>query len=475
MSKIIIGRESERAIINERYLSVNSEFIAITGRRRVGKTYLINAHFEKEINFHFSGVLNATMNQQLQSFHYQFCKFFKSPNSVIIPSNWMDAFIMLSKQLDRSRQKSKKVIFIDELPWLDTHKSNFLAALEWFWNSWAIHNNVLLIVCGSATSWIINKIVNNKGGLHNRLTQRIHLLPFTLKEANDFLKYNKIKLSAHQMTQLYMALGGIPHYLKEVKPGESAMQTIERVCFHKDGLLVNEFENLYSALFKNPENHLKVVHALSKKNKGLSRKEIIETTRLKDGGALSVILEELDWCNFITVTQSFGKTKKDSIYRLTDEFSLFYLKFMFRKNTVNWQQLAATPKWKSWAGYVFENICFKHLPQIKKSLGIEGVFTEFLSFQFLGNENQSGAQIDLLIDRNDGIINLCEIKFYDKKYILTKVEAQKIEHRVAVFKQKTKTQKTIFPTLITTFGLNHNEYSVGLIQQELSIERFMFL
>jgi hypothetical protein len=385
----------------------------------------------------------------------------------------MEAFIHLSKQLERSRKKSKKVIFIDELPWLDTHKSNFLSALEWFWNTWAIDKNILLIVCGSATSWMINKIVNNKGGLHNRLTQRIHLLPFTLIETTDFLKYRQIKLSPYQITQLYMAMGGIPHYLNEIKPGESAMQAIDRICFQKDGLLVNEFDNLYRALFKYAEIHLKIVFTLAKKLKGLSRKELIEISKLSDGGAVSEVLEELTWCNFITVTNSFGKTKKDSVYRLTDEFSLFYLKFMHKKNNVNWLQLSNTTQWKSWSGYAFENICFKHLQQIKKSLGISGVFCEFYAFQARGNKNNTGTQIDLIIDRNDGIINLCEIKFYDKKFSFNKATTQVIQNKIEVFIRETKTRKTIFPTLITSFGTDKNEYTTGFIQQEISLENLL--
>jgi AAA+ ATPase superfamily predicted ATPase len=473
MSKIIIGRHEEISILKEKLRSNKSEFIAITGRRRVGKTYLINAYFEKEMTFHFSGILNASMQQQLQGFQFQFSNYFKKESSEKFPSNWMEAFIQLSKQLERSRKKSKKVIFIDELPWLDTHKSNFLSALEWFWNNWAIDKNILLIVCGSATSWMINKIVNNKGGLHNRLTQRIHLLPFTLKETTEFLKYRQIKLSPYQITQLYMAMGGIPHYLNEIKPGESAMQAIDRICFQKDGLLVNEFDNLYRALFKNAEIHLKIVFTLAKKLKGLSRKELIEISKLSDGGAVSEVLEELTWCNFITVTNSFGKTKKDSVYRLTDEFSLFYLKFMHKKNNVNWLQLSNTTQWKSWSGYAFENICFKHLPQIKKCLGIEGVFTEFYSFKAIGNKENNGTQIDLIIDRNDGIINLCEIKFYDKKFSFSKATTQVIQNKIEVFMRETKTRKTIFPTLITSFGTEKNEYTTGFIQQEISLENLL--
>ncbi|MEN9303584.1 MAG: hypothetical protein RL264_2013 [Bacteroidota bacterium] len=473
MAKHIIGRVDEIAILKERFLSDSSEFIAVTGRRRVGKTFLINAYFEDEMSFHFSGVLNAPIQQQLQNFHYQMGNYFKNPTDQAPPTNWFDAFFSLSKRLSKIRKKEKKIVFIDEVPWLDTHKSNFLSALEWFWNVWAIDNNVLLIICGSATSWMINKVVNNKGGLHNRLTQRLHLLPFTLKETVEFLRFRNIRLSTHQIAQLYMTFGGIPHYLNEIKTGESALQSIERICFSKNGLLVNEFDNLYRALFKNSELHLKVVFALSNKSRGLTRKELLVACELSDGGAFTTILEELLWCNFITASVGFGKNKKDSLYRLTDEYSLFYLNFMHKKTFVNWTQLASSQKWKSWTGYAFENICFKHISEIKKLLGIEGVFTQIFSFRSKGNQEDSGSQIDLIIDRNDGIINLCEIKFHDAIYSLSKEEAKNIQRKMAVFKADTKTRKTIFPTLITAFDAVNNENYLGLIQQAISLENII--
>jgi uncharacterized protein len=227
MNKVIIGRNSEKAILNEAFSSNESQFLAITGRRRIGKTYLINTFFDKKISFHFSGMLNASFGQQLQNFQYSLNDYFKTEKGTVIPTNWLMAFQHLSKCLQKSKKKKKQVIFIDELPWLDTHKSNFIAALDWFWNTWAVNKNVLLIVCGSSTSWIINKVINNKGGLHNRITKRIHLEPFTLRETELFLKHKKIKLSKYQITQLYMSLGGVPHYLKEIKTGESASQAVD--------------------------------------------------------------------------------------------------------------------------------------------------------------------------------------------------------------------------------------------------------
>lgn len=310
MNKKIIGRISEKASLNEVYSSNESQFLAITGRRRIGKTYLINSFFDKNITFHFSGILNASFGQQLQNFQYSLTSYFKSEKPANIPTNWLSAFQNLSICLQKNKKKGKQIIFIDELPWLDTHKSNFIAALDWFWNSWAVNRNILLIVCGSSTSWIINKVLNNKGGLHNRITKRIHLEPFTLHETELFLKYKKVQLSKYQITQLYMSLGGVPHYLKEVKPGESALQAIDRICFQKDGLLVNEFDNLYKALFKNSELHLKVIFALSSKSRGLTRNEILSLTNLNDGGSFTNVLNELEWCNFIRLQPAYGRTKK---------------------------------------------------------------------------------------------------------------------------------------------------------------------
>ncbi|MFN6037880.1 MAG: AAA family ATPase [Bacteroidota bacterium] len=471
MRNLIIGRKGELKILDEVFVSDRSEFISVTGRRRVGKTYLINAHFEDEIIFHFTGLLKATMKQQLINFHHELNAYFKTRDKNTEFSTWFEAFFALSTLIEKDKRKRKKVIFIDELPWLDTHKSNFITGLDWFWNSWAVkRKDILLVVCGSATSWMIRKIVNSRGGLHNRLTQRIHLKPFSLKETVEFLGSRKIKLSSHQISQLYMALGGIPHYLNDVRKGESAMQAIDRICFKRNGLLSNEFDNLYSALFKNSDLHLKVVRALSSKLRGLSRKEILSVTKIKDGGALSGVLEELSWCNFIESTSCFGKTKKDSLFRLTDEFSLFYLQFMHNKSNVNWMQLSASTKWKAWSGYAFENLCMKHLQEIKKALGISGVYTQCYAFQSRGNKFKNGTQIDLLIERNDRIINLCEIKFHDRVYSLTKDQARKIENKVSIFRSETKTRKTIFPTLITSNGVTLNENYVGLIDQDLTLE-----
>jgi AAA+ ATPase superfamily predicted ATPase len=468
MKTKIIGRELELAFLDEILETKSADLMTITGRRRVGKTFLVKSYFHSNIDFELTGILNASMKQQLQNFSYSLNKNTTRINKY--PENWLEAFRLLFKKLEKNKSSKKKIIFIDEFPWLDTPKSNFIAAFDWFWNSWAVNQNVLVIICGSAATWIIKNIINNKGGLHNRVTKRLHLQPFNLKETELFLKSRKVNLSRFQIVQLYNAIGGIPHYLNEIKANESAMQNIQRICFDQQGLLVNEFNNLYKALFVNSELHEKIVFALAKKHKGLTRTEILNLTKISDGGTFTKTLIELELSGFISSLIPFQKTKKDTLYRLTDEYSLFYIKFMYKKKSVNWNQLSQTQSWKIWSGYAFENLCIKHETQIKKALGIASVYTEIGSFYSKGNATNKGTQIDMLINRNDGIINIVEIKFTDKPFTLTKNYAQELQQKLTLFQEYSDTKKTLFLTMITAFGMPENSNYTGFIQQQLSLE-----
>lgn len=469
MDKTIIGRTQEQGMLAEMEAAVATDMLAITGRRRVGKTWLVKTYFENRIHFEFSGVLNAGNKEQLHGFILALSKYSgKKINTA--PADWLAAFRLLADYLEKIKRTQKLILFIDELPWLDNHKSGFLAGLEWFWNSWAYGRNILLIICGSAASWMRSKIINNRGGLHNRVTKRMHLQPFTLTETEAFLRHKGIALSRYDIVQLYMALGGIPHYLKEIKKGQSAAQNINRICFEKNGLLINEFDNLYNALFADARQHISIIQALASKQKGLSRIEILKASKLKDGGTFSKLLEELEQSDFITVNYPYGKVKKEALYRLVDEFSLFYLKFIYKKKNINWQQLSATPAYKTWSGYAFENICFKHIDKIKAALGIASVYTEQSSFYYKGSTSSPGTQIDLLIDRNDNVINICEAKFYDRAFSLDKKYADDLRNTMRIFRERSKTRKSLFLTFISSFGLVPNINSIGFVQQEVKME-----
>ncbi len=470
MKKIIIGREEEQQMLAEMMAATGADMLAITGRRRVGKTFLVRTYFDAKIHFEFSGVLNASLEDQLQSFAMALAGKIKGRKKLLVPGNWLEAFEQLTKLLDTQKSNQKLLVFIDELPWLDTHKSKFLAALDWFWNSWAVNKNILVIICGSAASWMTSKIINNRGGLHNRVTKRMHIQPFTLYETEAYLKHLGVQLSRYQVLQLYMSLGGIPHYLKEIRKGQSAAQNIHRICFSKNGLLVNEFDNLYNALFTNAQQHISVIKALAAKPNGISRSNIISASKMTDGGTFSKVLNELEQSDFITACYPFDKIKKETLYRLTDEYSLFFLKFMNNKKNINWQQLSATATYKTWSGYAFENVCMKHIEQLKHALGISAVYTEISSFLAKGKTNTKGAQIDLLIDRQDNVINICEAKFYDKPFTITKSYADELRNKMMVFQEKTGTRKSLFITIISSFGFVENIHSTGLVQQDVTVE-----
>ncbi|MEI9959047.1 MAG: ATP-binding protein [Ferruginibacter sp.] len=468
---ILIGREEEKAILEEALISSQSEMIAVWAEGRVGKTFLIKQTYTK-INFEFTGILNAPLAEQLENFTSKLIEY-GAPKLIAMPTTWLQAFTLLKQLLKAKKTKAKKIIFIDELPWLDTPRARFMEALGHFWNDFAVNNNVVIVICGSAASWMIKKVVHNKGGLHNRITKLIELQPFTLKETAAFLKANKIVLSHYQITQLYMIMGGIPYYLKEIKKGASVAQNTDRICFKKNGLLKTEFEKLFNSLFTNADSHIAIVKALASKWKGLTRNDILYSTGFTDGGNITKVLEELEMSAFISTTQPFGKTKKDKLFRLSDPYSLFYLHFIAaQKKAVEgvFLNISKSPKWQSWCGYAFENTCLSHVDKIINALGIKAIYTETAGYIQKGNSKEQGIQIDLLIDRADRVINICEIKFYDAPFTITKDYAAKLRTAIARFRNATATKKSLFLTMITTYGVEKNIYASELVQNEITLD-----
>jgi uncharacterized protein len=468
-----IGRETEQAILQAALDSNEAEMVAVIGRRRVGKTFLIKTFYEGRIDFEATGVQNSEETEQLQNFTLRLNETFHKGEAVLKPTNWLDAFHQLGAALDRKKKRKRMVVFLDEIPWFDSHKSGFIRALSYFWNSWAVNRNVVVVICGSAASWMIEKVIYDKGGLHNRITRRLDIEPFNLYETEKFLKSRNVNLSRYQIVQIYMAFGGIPHYLKEVEAGKSPAENIEKACFSKSGILTDEFLRLYPALFDNADKHLATIRALGQKWKGLTREELITSGKLSNGGNTTVVLEELIRSGFVSTYYPFGKTKKEMLYRLTDEYSLFYLHFIEKRPTQGkniWKELSQTPLYKTWCGFAFENICFKHIDQIKKALGISGIYAEAASFIAKGNDTEDGLQIDLLLDRKDQVINLFEIKFYNAVWQLDKSDAADFREKMAIFQKVSKTKKHIFLTLISTFGIKHNAHSLGLVDRQFDLD-----
>lgn len=454
----IVGREREIGMLQKYLETDKSEFVAIFGRRRVGKTFLIREYFQNRFTLYFSGVAGLDRKTQLANFQSSINRY----STLLFPAvnNWFEAFDQVVNLLDNTKTAGKKVIFIDEISWLDTKRSNFLKSLEYFWNTYAsARNDVVLIVCGSATSWIINNIIKNKGGLHNRVTRQIQLNPFTLRETEAFLKQMKINFNRHQIVECYMIMGGIPYYLEQLDKSKSLAQNIDDLFFQKEGLLRQEFPRLYASLFENSEHYVKIVETLSKKRMGLTRTELVQYSGLPDGGNLSNKLEELVQCGFIKAYHSVGKTSKNTVYQLIDFYTLYYFNYIkdsIASNANHWTNLIDNAKHRAWSGYGFEQVCLMHEEQIRKKMGISGIISYSYSWRSKAKEN--GAQIDLLIDRNDDVINLCEIKFSKEKYCIDKKTHQNLMHKKAAFIHETKTRKAVHLTMVTTYGLVHNEY-----------------
>ncbi len=467
MKNKIIGRKQELTLLTEALVSNKSELVAIYGRRRVGKTFLIREHYKNNFIYEVTGLTNGSLSNQLDNFTKEL-RIRTNNISIKTPRKWLEAFSLLEQYIDGLSYKNKKVIFIDEFPWIATPKSKFLMAFENFWNHYASRrNDLIIVICGSAASYMVNNIVKNKGGLHNRITKKIRLLPFNLNETELFLKNNGIKYTQYDILQLYMAIGGIPHYLENLKKGDSVAQNIDRMCFDKDGLLNSEFNQLFSSLFHDSKKHLALIYVLASIRKGISRGELIKKSKIESGGDFTLKLDELIESGFVSEYSYYQNKRKLRLYRLSDEYSLFYLKFI-RNNKVEgtgtWKKLFMSQSYKSWSGFSFETLCLKHVQQIKKGLRIDAIYSINSSWF------NDSAQVDLLIDRDDNIINICEMKFSKTTFTINKNYYNNLRNKITEFQQETKSKKNVFLTMITTYGINHNKYSAEIVENELTME-----
>ncbi|MDR3304754.1 MAG: ATP-binding protein, partial [Clostridiales Family XIII bacterium] len=433
------------------------EFIAVYGRRRVGKTFLVRTLFEKDFAFHVTAVLGLDTQAHLSNFASALSEYGGREEDA--PENWPSAFRRLRALLENANRK-RKVVFIDEMPWLDTKGSGFVPALENFWNGWAsAREDICLIICGSAASWIVKKLFQNRGGLHNRVTRRILLQPFSLAECRRYFMQEGLPADETNLLEAYMCVGGIPYYLSLLRAGNSLAQNISRLCFSPGGALREEFGNLYASLFQNADRHIAVVYALGKKSKGLTREEIKKATGLPEGGNFSAILSELEMSGFIRKYTPFSKKKKGSLYQLTDHYTLFYLAFI-RGSQDNddafWQKTRETQRFRTWRGYAFEQVCLSHIDQIRRAVGVSGVITCIASWR--SEESKPGAQIDLLIDRNDGAVTLCEMKYSDSDIAITKSLAANLRNKRNAFAGETGTTKAVQIAIVTPIGVKRSAY-----------------
>ena len=448
--------------------SEKSEFVAVFGRRRVGKTFLIRETFKNRFCFYHTGLANAGMTRQLTEFKKTLGRYGKKKFRA--PKDWYEAFDFLSEVIEADISR-KKVVFLDELPWMDTAKSGFVSALEHFWNGWAsARDDILLVVCGSATSWIINKVLNDHGGLHNRVTRRIPLNPFTLRECERFARHNGIVLKRLQLLEYYMIFGGIPYYWEQIEKGESLTQCVDRILFDEEGELHQEFDRLYASLFRKPSAYVSIVTALGTRKIGMTRKELAMRSRQKLNGRFGERLLELEQCGFIRKYAPPGRMTRDAIYQLMDNFTLFYFKFMHGRNTASdeWAHVSQSQVGRIWCGLAFERVCLQHVNQIKSALGISDVRTSACGWS-ADDGVEKGAQVDLVLMRGDRTVNICEMKYTNGEFVIDAEYERALRNKVDAYQRETGTEDTLLLTMITAHGLKHNSHS-ECVQRELVAE-----
>ena len=466
----MVGRTKELKALQSRYESAESEFVAVYGRRRVGKTFLIRNAFAGRFAFQHAGLARGGMKKQLRHFKNSL----KEAGRIVEKpmEDWVDAFEEL-KEVIKASDLDKKVVFIDEMPWLDTPRSDFISALEAFWNGWAsARNDVLLIICGSAASWIVKKLFKNKGGLHNRVTCRIHLHPFTLAECQAYARERGLSMSRKDIAECYMALGGIPYYWSYLERPYSVAQNFDRLFFADGAPLKHEFAELYDSLFKSTKVHLKIINALGTKKVGMTREELLAQTKLTSSGALSGCLEALEECGFIRKYRVLG-SKKRFVFQLMDSFTLFHFRFLADlegKDENWWSRSVTSPVQANWRGLAFERLCLQHVPQMKAALGIASVLTNVHAWCHAPDDVYPvGVQIDLLLDRADNVINVCEMKYFAGPYAIDKAADADFEQKLETFRAVTKTEKAVHLTLVTSRGLVRNAYA-NSVQSEVTLD-----
>ncbi len=467
----IIGRKEEIEVINDCLTSKRPEFLLVYGRRRIGKTYLIKESFNNEFSFYATGVPGEKTRDQLKAFNEYLIKY--GADERRIPKDWMEAFNRLQSILEKDTVKrnpvgNKRVIFLDEMPWMSTPKSDFKMALDLFWNGWASSlPDIMLIVCGSAASWIIDNILLDTGGLYNRITRSIHLMPFNLEECKSLLYLGDNNISNKSVMDYYMIFGGVPYYLNMINPRLSVAQNIDRLIFNENASLKYEYDTLFRSLFKNSERHTEIIKKIALKKNGVLRSELLEDKNLPDGETLTKALRELEQCGFIRKYIDYTSNGKGFIFQVTDSFLLFAVKFLSTGKVKSWMDYIKSPSYNAWKGNAFEILCLNHVQQIKKAMGISGVSS--MEYAWRSKKKVAGAQIDLLIDRKDDVINVCEMKYSDNEFAIDASYEKELLNKVDVFKTETGTKKAVFITMVTANGLKHNSHR-QIVMSEVTAE-----
>ena len=475
----IIGREEEIAVLERLYNSKKSEFLAIYGRRRVGKSFLVSEVYGTKIVFKSVGTYlkdndrNYETYRRLQLDHFYDALLLSGlGKEEQRPANWREAFLLLRKLLAGIRMR-RKVVLIDELPWLaGPQSSEMIAELGYFWNSWADdQRNIVLVVCGSATSWMLDNVIRDYGGLHGRLTGVIKLKPFTLAECARYYRKNGFRLSQYEMCIGYMALGGVPFYLDKLRNDLTMTENIDAIFF-ADEKIHQEYKDVYAGLYASKDRYVDIVKALGARFYGMTQAEIAIHLGIGRGGTLSQMIDNLVESGIIRKYPRYGKQRVEMVYQLKDFFSLFYLRFVegTQVRTGLWSTMHRTPIYNTWAGNTFELLCIEHLSKIQDTLRIASVDRNYC---WKGESpNGRGAQIDLLLESKSSRTDyVCEMKFSGSKYAITSDDEENLLNKLDAFAASKMHHKThsIQLVMVTTMGIAGGEHT-SIVNQAVTLD-----
>lgn len=474
---MIIGRKRELESLEKCFSSKEAQFVTVYGRRRVGKTFLIREFFKGKrcYFFHATGIQGGNMAAQLEKFSHALSKTFHGGARMAVPRNWSEALQALQYEIERV--EGKVVIFLDELPWMATRRSRLLQEIDYYWNNiWAGMSTIILVLCGSSSSWIVRKIIKGKGGFYKRTTLKLPIQPFSLSETREFLRHKKIRLNEKNIVSLYMSLGGVPYYLNLVESQKTSQKNIQRLFFDDNSPLMDEFNTLFDSLFYTPGPYKDIVREIAHHQEGLTWSEIeAKVGSSSRGGSLTDRLENLCFSGYLTKYRQWRDSGED-FYKVTDEFCLFYLRWVepHEGGTFDsdyWLYQASKPAYYSWSGYAFESVCRKHIHKILRALDIRsGAPMNPWRHASRSWSDDDGAQVDLVVEQLDGAITLIEIKYTDKIFSIDKRYAQDLERKIRVFHDTTGVKEEIFLAMVSANGVRKNVYAKELLSGVATLE-----
>lgn len=449
--KRFVGRELELKKLRAIGEADEPSIVVVYGRRRVGKTELLEQAFRHRNILKFEGIEGLSEKDQYANAMRQLAKYVGEDLLTKVQiTSWSEFFDLVA----RYTKEGTWTIYLEELQWLANYESKLLSELKYAWdNQFRRNPKLLLILCGSAPSFMLEKVVHSKA-LYNRSQHEIHLQELSISETKLFLKNR----SDREIFNAYLSVGGIPEYLKWVDKESSVFQGLCTHAFTSGSFFSREFEKIFTSSLANNKHYREIIETLSR-CKFLSREELAEKLKLTSGGTLSILLTDLEKCGFISKYCPYNLSNSSNVirYAIADNYLHFYFNFIrpIQSKIENGdynevpQSAIKMDSYAKWLGFAFERWCRKYSRVIAKILGFSGVqYRSGAYFSRATNKKDPGYQIDLVFDRADKVYTICEMKYLQSPAGIKVIGD--MERKLSFFPNKGK--NTIHKVLICNEG-----------------------